>query len=102
MPRVIRIAAAGDIHASETTRERIAAAFKGVEGEADVVLLAGDLTTTGEPEQAEVLADACRELSIPIFAVLGNHDLHEARGDEIRAVLENAGIRVLDREFAVC
>jgi Icc-related predicted phosphoesterase len=102
MPVVIRIAAAGDIHASEATRERLETAFKGVEGAGDVVLLAGDLTTTGEPEQAKVLADACRGLAIPVFAVLGNHDLHEGRGDEIRAVLESADVKVLDRDFAVC
>jgi Icc-related predicted phosphoesterase len=102
MGRVIRIAAAGDIHASELTRERVESAFAEVESQADVVLLAGDLTTTGEPEQARVLADACRGLSIPVFAVLGNHDLHQARGEEIRAVVEEAGVRVLDREWAVC
>jgi uncharacterized protein len=102
MPGVIRIAAAGDIHASEATRERLEIAFKGVEGAGDVVLLAGDLTTTGEPEQAKVLADACRGLAIPVLAVLGNHDLHEGRGDEIRGVLESADVKVLDRDFAVC
>ncbi|HEY2776669.1 MAG TPA: metallophosphoesterase family protein, partial [Gaiellaceae bacterium] len=62
---MIRIAAAGDVHASEAIRERVESAFARVEGEADVILLAGDLTTTGEPEQARVLADACRDLSIP-------------------------------------
>jgi Icc-related predicted phosphoesterase len=98
---VIRIAAAGDIHASEATRGRIESAFATVAGEADVVMLAGDLTTTGEPEQAHVLADAVRGLSIPVFAVLGNHDLHHARGGEIRKVLEDAGVKVLDRDFAV-
>src|SRR5207245_5307728 len=66
---VIRIAAAGDIHASEATRERVEEAFERVENEADIVLLAGDLTTTGLPEQAEVLAEACRGLAIPVFAV---------------------------------
>src|SRR5439155_1126497 len=101
LSRVIRIAAAGDIHASEATRERIESAFATVEGEADVVLLAGDLTTTGEPEQAEVLAHAVRAISTPIFAVLSNHDLHNARGDEIRAALEKGGITVLERDFAV-
>src|SRR3954452_13509510 len=72
MAAVIRIAAAGDVHASEAIRERVETAFERVEDEADVILLAGDLTTTGEPEQAQVLADACRAVSIPIFAVLGN------------------------------
>jgi Icc-related predicted phosphoesterase len=102
MGRVIRIAAAGDIHASEATRARIADAFAHVEGEADVVLLAGDLTTTGEPDQARPIADAARNLSLPVFAVLGNHDHHYGRGAEIRAVVEEAGVTVLDRSWAEC
>jgi Icc-related predicted phosphoesterase len=97
-----RIAAAGDVHASEATRERLEDAFAKVERQADVVLLAGDLTTLGEPEQAAVLADACRPLEIPVFAVLGNHDLHSGRGEEVRAAVEEGGVRVLERESAVC
>jgi Icc-related predicted phosphoesterase len=99
---VIHIAAAGDVHASETTSDRVAAAFAQVESHADVVLLAGDLTTTGEPEQALVLADACRGLSIPVFAVLGNHDHHAGRVDELRAILADAGVHVLDRTWQTC
>jgi Icc-related predicted phosphoesterase len=99
---VIRIAAAGDVHASEATRERVMDAFDRVADEADVVLLAGDLTTTGEPEQAAVLADACRGLEIPVFAVLGNHDYHAARADDIKAVLEEAGVHVLERNWRTC
>ena len=57
---MVRIAAAGDVHASDETRDRIEAAFATLEREVDLVLLAGDLTTHGEVEQAEVLADACR------------------------------------------
>jgi Icc-related predicted phosphoesterase len=67
-----------------------------------VVLLAGDLTTTGEPEQAQVLADACAPLSIPVFAVLGNHDWHAGRRDDLVVVLQDAGVRVLDRDWAIC
>jgi Icc-related predicted phosphoesterase len=99
---VIRIAAAGDVHASEAMRDRLTHAFGQIEGEADVIMLAGDLTTTGEPEQARVLADACRPLSIPIFAVLGNHDFHAGRADDVRDVLEEAGVRVLERSWAAC
>jgi Icc-related predicted phosphoesterase len=99
---VIRIAAAGDVHASEAIRDRIEAAFERVEEEADVVLLAGDLTTTGELAQATVLADACRTLSIPVFAVLGNHDFHGGCAVEIAAVLVEAGVRMLDRSWATC
>jgi Icc-related predicted phosphoesterase len=96
-----RIAAAGDVHASEATRERIEAAFAVVEREADLVLLAGDLTTHGEPDQARVLADAVRALRIPVAAVLGNHDLHSGRGDEVAAILREAGLHMLDRDAIV-
>lgn len=99
---MIRIAAAGDVHASEATRERVEHAFEKVEQEADVILLAGDLTTTGEPEQAAVLADACRDLTIPVFAVLGNHDYHAGRNEEIAALLDDAGVHVLDRSWCTC
>ena len=60
MAPVIRVAAAGDLHASEEHRERITHSFAGLAEQADLVLLAGDLTTHGMPEQAAVLADACR------------------------------------------
>ena len=63
---------------------------------ADLVLLAGDLTTHGLPEQA-VLADACRSLKIPVVAVLGNHDYHSGFAEEISAALASAGVTVLDR-----
>jgi Icc-related predicted phosphoesterase len=99
---VIRIAAAGDVHASEATRERVVQAFESVALEADVILLAGDLTTTGEPEQAQVLADACRGIGVPVFAVLGNHDYHANRADELRAVVEDAGVNVLERAWSTC
>ena len=95
------IAAAGDVHASEATRERIEAAFAAVEREADLVLLAGDLTTHGEPDQARVLAGAVRGLRVPVVAVLGNHDLHSGHGDEVAAILGEAGLHMLDRASIV-
>ena len=99
---MIRIAAAGDVHASEATRERVLRAFEAIADEADVVLLAGDLTTTGEPAQAHVVAEACRGLDVPIFAVLGNHDFHAGRPGEVVAVVEEAGVHVLDRSWRTC
>ena len=98
----IRIAAAGDIHCSEEERKRIEGAFDSLDEDVDLVLLAGDLTTFGEPEQAAVLADACRDLEMPVFTVLGNHDWHANRRDEVVAVLREAGIGVLDGEWATC
>jgi Icc-related predicted phosphoesterase len=97
----VRIAAAGDVHCSPERREKINESFARLEGEADLVLLAGDLTTFGEPEDAEVLADACRRLTLPVIAVLGNHDWHAGRTDELTAVLEDAGVILLDRGWTV-
>jgi Icc-related predicted phosphoesterase len=94
---MVRIAAAGDVHASEATRARLEHSFAALEDRADLVLLAGDLTTLGEPDQARVLADACANLRVPVCAVLGNHDLHCGRGNEVTAVLRDAGVHMLDR-----
>ncbi|MEA2227246.1 MAG: hypothetical protein QOF04_876 [Solirubrobacteraceae bacterium] len=98
--RAVRIAAAGDMHAHAGNREAVVEAFAALEGRADLLLLAGDLTTHGEPEQAAILADACRGLTMPVFAVLGNHDWHVNRAEELAAVLEEAGITVLERSHA--
>jgi Icc-related predicted phosphoesterase len=92
----IRVAAAADVHCKPSQREAVAAAFAAAAGSGHAILLAGDLTTHGEPEQAQVLADACRELDVPVVAVLGNHDWHCNRRDELVSVLEQAGIVVLD------
>jgi Icc-related predicted phosphoesterase len=94
----VRVAATGDIHLGrEGDAERWRTAFDGLRGEVDLVLLAGDLTTHGEPEQAAVLAEATAALDVPVIAVLGNHDWHANRAKELTAVLEGAGIVVLDR-----
>ena len=98
----IRIAAAGDVHCGEARRRQTENAFARVAEHADLVLLAGDLTTHGEPEQARVLADACRGLEIPVVAVLGNHDWHVNKRDEVVEVLEDAGITVLERSWTIC
>jgi Icc-related predicted phosphoesterase len=100
--RCIRIAAAGDLHCSEARRGEVRQAIDGLDGRTDLLLLCGDLTTHGEPEQAAVLAEACSSLQIPAFAVLGNHDWHANRRDDLVSVLESGGIRVLDRSWAVC
>jgi Icc-related predicted phosphoesterase len=101
MPRAIRFAAAGDIHADDANRHDLARAFHDVDGAVDLVLLAGDLTTYGQPEQAALLAEICRPLQVPVYAVLGNHDWHCNQVPEIVALLTGAGVRVLDRSWAI-
>ena len=89
------------MHCSPERREEIEESFARIAEEADLVLLAGDLTTHGEPGEAAVLAGACRDLAVPVVAVLGNHDWHANRCEEIVAVLEDAGVTVLDRAWTV-
>jgi uncharacterized protein len=97
----IRIAAAGDIHVREGTEAQVRDSFAELPGKADLVLLAGDVTTCGEPEEAAVLAAVCRDLEVPVIAVLGNHDWHQDRAEEITAALSEAGIVVLDRDCTI-
>jgi uncharacterized protein len=73
-----------------------------VRGNADLILLAGDLTTHGRPEEAQVVAEASQLAELPVFSVLGNHDWHSNRADEVNAVMEEAGVKMLDRAFATC
>jgi uncharacterized protein len=99
----VRIAAAGDMHCQPSRAAEAKEAFGALAGDIDLLLLAGDLTTHGQPEQARVLADAVRDLDIPIYAVWGNHDWHCDQIDEIRPILEDAGVTILERESAtVC
>lgn len=95
----VRIAAAGDIHCGPC--ENLAAVVADTARRVDAFLLAGDLTTHGEPEQAQVVADAFRGCGVPVLAVLGNHDWHADRRDDFVAVLEAAGIRVIDPGHAI-
>jgi Icc-related predicted phosphoesterase len=97
----VRIAAAGDLHASEPHRARLTSAFAALENAADVVLLAGDLTAHGDPAEAAVLAEARGAVDLPVYAVLGNHDHHLDRVDEIVGVLRDAEIEVLRRDAAI-
>jgi Icc-related predicted phosphoesterase len=97
----LRVAAAGDVHCRATVQDELADAFERVSSEADIALLAGDLTMHGAVEEAAALADATRAFEGPVLAVLGNHDWHLGAQDDIRAVLEEARVTVLERSTAV-
>ena len=98
----IRVAAAGDVHADASRRGDLEAAFTGIRGKADLILLAGDLTTHGQPEEVQVVADASKLAELPVFSVLGNHDWHSDRAGEVAAVMEEAGVTMLDKSWATC
>jgi Icc-related predicted phosphoesterase len=97
----LHVAAAADLHCAEPLRDRITRAFASLPDTIELVLLAGDLTTHGLPDQAAVLADACRGLQAPVVAVLGNHDHHSGCPEQVAEVLRDAGIWVLDRSHVV-
>jgi Icc-related predicted phosphoesterase len=101
MAKSIRVAAAGDIHAGSGERDRVREAFERVGDQADVVLLAGDLTQHGQVDEAAVVADACRELDLPVVAVLGNHDWQSDRPGDLQRVLAEAGVVVLERTHTI-
>jgi len=98
---MIRIAAVGDIHMGPDTRGSLRPAFDTLPECADLLLLAGDLTRHGTVEEARVVADEIRGLGVPVVAVLGNHDHHDDRQDEVTAVLRDAGAEVLEGESTV-
>jgi Icc-related predicted phosphoesterase len=94
---VIRLAAVGDVHCGSDMGAQIRAQFASVPDHADALLLAGDLTRLGVPEEARVFADALRGIGdVPIAAVLGNHDHQSDREEEVRAIFEDAGVRMLE------
>ncbi len=93
----MRLAATADLHYTRTSRGSLDALFRRADAEADVLLLCGDLTDYGLPEEAELLMeDLGAALSIPAVAVLGNHDFESGRQDEVKAVLTDGGVLVLD------
>lgn len=93
-----KIAAVGDLHCQETSRGKIRPLFEGIEREAEVLVLCGDLTDRGTIVEAEILANELHSLRIPIVAVLGNHDFETGHGDDVRRILGQADVRILDGE----
>jgi Icc-related predicted phosphoesterase len=98
---VIRIAAVGDLHIGLEEEGRWRPHYLDLDTRADMLLLAGDLTREGYPEEAELVARELKDLPVPVVAVLGNHDHHSGRPDVVEAVLRDAGIRVLECESTV-
>ena len=92
----VRMAAVGDVHCREDSRGDLRPVFAQVNEAADVLLLCGDLVDYGLPEEARVLVAELAVVRVPVLAVLGNHDYHSDRVPEVTAILEGAGVRVLD------
>ena len=93
---MIRVAAVGDVHLAPDIAGRHRAGLATLADEADVLLLAGDLTRHGTVDEAEVVAAEYADLGVPVIAVLGNHDYHSDQQAEITDLLTRAGITVLE------
>lgn len=94
----IRFAAVGDIHVTKDSAGSLRGFFAQASEAADVLLLCGDLTDYGTEQEARILADELHPVSVPIVAVLGNHDHESGLADRVTAILKEAGVRVLDGE----
>jgi Icc-related predicted phosphoesterase len=93
----VRLAAVADIHCSKTSHGTFQSLFAEIADSADVLLLAGDLTSYGLPEEARVLAkELTAAAKIPIVAVLGNHEFESGKQDEVAQILTDVGVRILD------
>lgn len=93
---MLRVAAAADLHCRPGKEERVNAMLCQVAEQADLLLLAGDLTDTGMPAEANVLVEVLSACPIPIVAVLGNHDFHHHQQADLQQVLSRRGVTLLD------
>ncbi|CAN5735793.1 metallophosphoesterase [soil metagenome] len=98
---VVRVAAVGDFHCGVDDGGTYRAAFAGVNDKADVLLLAGDLTRWGTPQEMRIALGELADVRIPMVAVLGNHDLESGNEDELCGLLREHGVHHLDGEAYV-
>ena len=99
--REIRVAAVGDLHMRVDVQGRFRPAFTGLAVDADLLLLAGDLTNGGTLDEAGFLVGEVAGLPVPVVAVLGNHDHDEGHGERIASMLRGVGVRVLDGDAVI-
>ncbi len=92
----VRIAAIGDLHVTRKSQGLFQDVFSRINQRADVLVLAGDLTDYGLPEEAHVLVAELAIVNIPVIAVLGNHDFESGKQTELHDILCEAGVMVLD------
>jgi Icc-related predicted phosphoesterase len=93
----LRVAAVADIHVKKASHSAMEPLFRYASQNADVLLLCGDLTDYGLPEEARILAkDITAHLKIPVLAVYGNHDFESGKEAEITDILTDVGVVVLD------
>jgi Icc-related predicted phosphoesterase len=92
----MRIAATADLHFSASHHSALHDQLSRVRDEADVLVLAGDLTNYGQPEEMEPLLNVVVRSRVPTVAVLGNHDYESGKQAELMRMMATAGLKVLD------
>lgn len=98
---MIRLAAVADLHAGRDAREALRSQFANLAADADLLLLPGDLTRSGQRDEAEALATVLAACGVPVVAVLGNADYDAEQPDAVVRVMRDAGAHVLDRSSVV-
>jgi len=94
----VKIAAVGDLHVTEDSVAPYARIFEEASGEADVLILCGDLTNFGKIPEAEILGEDIAKCTIPVLGVLGNHDYECGQHEEVARILRQAGMVLLDEQ----
>ena len=94
----MRIAAVGDIHCTRDSQGTLRGLFSDASEAADVIVLCGDLTDRGLPEEADILAAELAGATVPVVGVLGNHDHESADADGVADRLTAAGVKILERD----
>ena len=94
---VVRVAAVADLHCAKAMAAgTFQPLFSQVAERADVLALAGALTDYGLPEEARLLVRELAAAKVPVVAVFGNHDYESERQDEVKQILTDGGVVVLD------
>jgi Icc-related predicted phosphoesterase len=94
---VVRLGAVADLHYTKAAQGTLQPLFEQAGRLADVLLLGGDLTDFGLPDEAHALAqDLKAALKIPVVAVLGNHDYEAGKAAKVIEILRESGVTVLD------
>ncbi len=94
----VRVAAVGDLHVHDKPAGTCRSFFENVSRNADILALCGDLTTMGLPTEAENLAADLAQCTIPVVAVLGNHDHETGHVEEIKKILQSVRVNFLGDE----
>lgn len=92
----MRIAATADLHFAPQRLSPLHDQLNRVRDEADVFVIAGDLTNYGRPEEMEPLLNVLVRTRLPTVVVLGNHDYESGRQEELMRMMTQEGIKVLD------